>query len=112
MNYLPSKELVSEVLDTTITELAFKNNYVEYTSSISGNPYCYITYDKINIYELAYMCKVWAKSQKLFILSLPSPNEGLEGYWANLTNNTHRAFAATEPEAIFAACQWIIDNRS
>ena len=61
-------------------------------------------------HKVAHKCKEWAKSQKLFILSLPSPNEGLEGYWANLTNNTHRAFAATEPEAIFKATSYIMEQ--
>ena len=125
MNYLPSKELLSEVLDTTITELAFKNNYVEYTSSISGNPYCYITYDKINIYELAHMCKVWATENKYTILTEDMyPN----GYFAYVLSNKesienygylceHKVIKdiphnKTEPEAIFKACQWILDNRN
>ena len=117
MNYLPSKELLGEVLDTTITELAFKNNYVEYTSSISGNPYCYITYDKINIYELAHKCKEWAYRQGYVLLS------GYSAYGVGLFFCSCKGWVSenydkkieithnTEPEAIFKACQWILDNK-
>ena len=113
MDYLPSKELLSEVLGHKIWKVMDCNmgtlRYCIYPNK-GDEPSEYMF--PINIHELAHKCKEWAKSQKLFILSFPSPNEGLEGYWANLTNNTHRAFAATEPEAIFQACQWILDNRN
>ena len=110
MDYLQSKELLSEVLGKEVTNIqkGCTENELKITAYFGNVRQSF----HINIYELAHKYKEWAKSQKLFILSFPSPNEGLEGYWANLTNNTHRAFAATEPEAIFKACQWILDNRN
>ena len=42
---------------TEITRLVPNKNYIEYTSEVTGNPYNYITHDKINIYELMHMCK-------------------------------------------------------
>ena len=113
MHYIPTKELIEEILKESINKIETnKDNYSIAKSTLRIHFNNSIYFQDINIYELAHKCKEWAKSQKLFIISFPSPNEGLEGYWANLTNNTHKVFAATEPEAIFKICQWIIDNRS
>ena len=107
---------------TEITRLVPNKNYIEYTSEVTGNPYNYITHDKINIYELAHLCKEWAVNL--------SPNKhALSSYprWGDIRNykKTNGSYyicqhlvsgvqfeAETEPEAIFKACQWILDKDS
>ena len=103
---------------TEITRLVPNKNYIEYTSEVTGNPYNYITHDKINIYELAHLCKEWAVNL--------SPNKhALSSYprWGDIRNykKTNGSYyicqhlvsgvqfeAETEPEAIFKACEWIL----
>ena len=107
---------------TEITRLVPNKNYIEYTSEVTGNPYNYITHDKINIYELAHLCKEWAVNL--------SPNKhALSSYprWGDIRNykKTNGSYyicqhlvsgaqfeAESEPEAIFKACQWILDRNS
>ena len=105
---------------TEITRLVPNKNYIEYTSEVTGNPYNYITHDKINIYELAHLCKEWAVNL--------SPNKhALSSYprWGDIRNykKTNGSYyicqhlvsgvqfeAETEPEAIFKACEWILEQ--
>ena len=105
---------------TEITRLVPNKNYIEYTSEVTGNPYNYITHDKINIYELAHKCKEWAVNL--------SPNKhALSSYprWGDIRNykKTNGSYyicqhlvsgvqfeAETEPEAIFRACEWLLNN--
>ena len=105
---------------TEITRLVPNKNYIEYTSEVTGNPYNYITHDKINIYELAHLCKEWAVNL--------SPNKhALSSYprWGDIRNykKTNGSYyicqhlvsgvqfeAETEPEAIFRACEWILEQ--
>lgn len=126
-----SKELLSEVLGQV---------YIDATRSIKdenkhfaiGNKHVLLGdkgfnhwNDSINIYELAYKCKVWATENKYTILTEDMyPN----GYFAYVLSNKesienygylceHKVIKdiphnKTEPEAIFRACQWILDNRN
>ena len=105
---------------TEITRLVPNKNYIEYTSEVTGNPYNYITHDKINIYELAHLCKEWAVNL--------SPNKhALSSYprWGDIRNykKTNGSYyicqhlvsgvqfeAETEPEAIFKACEYILEQ--
>lgn len=76
----------------------------------------------INIHELAHKCKEWARAETYFI------NSG----WSEISNGwdvhmmkgefrlnkciaecsiNYRNIAQSEPEAIFAACEWILENQ-
>lgn len=105
---------------TEISRLVPNEHYIEYTYEVTGNPYNYITHDKINIYELAHKCKEWAANL--------SPNKhALSSYprWGDIRNykKTNGSYyicqhlvsgvqfeAETEPEAIFRACEWILEQ--
>lgn len=78
----------------------------------------------INIYELAHKCKEWAWNQEsyqiqsMFIhLEFKTAKELSEiPKCQAIVCNEHGKFvdffdAKTEPEAIFQACQWILDNK-
>ena len=122
-----SKALLSEVLKLDVKELEFnfKYNYIRYgywnscvnnrNEDISG-----VDYLKINIYELAHKCKEWVLKQGYYFST----------YSFNFDSNTeqeHRirlligndvvyfgndSSMETEVEAIFNACQWILDKDS
>lgn len=95
-----------------ITRLVLNKNYIEYTSDVAGNPYNYITHDKINVYELANKCKEWAYSTYgIMIQSYPYCGKGRADAIKGL--KVDEVFKEkTEPEAIFKAAQWVLDNTS
>ena len=119
MNYLPSKELLTEILKENVKEVYeigsnpnFKDNTLLFNLNGCGE-LC-----NINIYELAQKCKEWAYKQGYVILSGHSAY-GIGAFFCSckgwLSENYDKRIEInhnTEPEAIFVACQWIIDNRS
>lgn len=122
-----SKELLSDVLkesityielkgDTNYAQLGFKNSEIVYVGKVQKRK-------KINIYELAHECKQWAVSKGYSLYSgydklinkygvyvnllLLGDDESTIGGW-----DTEIYFIAnTEPEAIFKACQYIMENK-
>jgi len=92
---------------------------MEFTSNgFVGNSYLEILLEdytalNINIYELAHKCKVWAHTNNRELLSGIHNNIGYCEIRNLNRNNPHNKldhYANTEPKAIFAACQWILEN--
>ena len=118
-----SKELLSEVLghkeecDTVEITTCYSNMElgIRYTKQTET---CKLV-DAINIYELSYKCKEWAFKNGYTIESkldffFPEYNNGCiaRSYVANKEEGVVlREQSNTEPEAIFKACQWILDNK-
>ena len=123
-----SKELLSEVLEEDIFSIEEGISYIvggydtllHYRTS-SRFDIC----RTINIYELAHKCKEWASSYGYDLFShrfdanasyayldlgmknvIPSNNKYIfiGSYIQEFESNT-------EPEAIFKACQWILENK-
>lgn len=72
----------------------------------------------INIYELAHKCKEWAYSQGYILFSKIRLNSSLASCYFDTMgkhdyeDDYHNDFRAdTEPEAIFKACQWILESK-
>ena len=113
-----SKALLSEVLKERIIEVYkigsnsnFKQNTLLFKLYGSGE-LCHI-----NIYELAHKCKEWAKSKGFFILSGYDNTETPEAIINHIYSESgcycDESFEAeTEHQAIFKACQWILDKDS
>ena len=109
-----SKELLSEVLgkDAYPYDYAQNGRVLRYAFFESINRKRYI-----NIYELAYKCKEWAYKQGFVILSGHSAYSiGLffcscKGWLSENYDKQIEINHKTEPEAIFQACQWILDNK-
>lgn len=119
-----SKELFSEVLGDTIKE--HDRAFVEVVDSVKSGKDIHINYKRkdgiialyiINIYELMHLMKEWAWSQKYLLesgvtdtpfCSITNTNE--EDTYNNYLPD-ERTIADTEPEAIFKACQWILNNK-
>lgn len=126
-----SKELLSEVLGVFVYNLDFiqdNKQYFKFTSIEGSQDY---QVDNINIYELAHKCKEWAfkrgygvdsryyKSQRESKASKYLDDYDFESYKCvvahvckNTNNNvTHHEEYNTEPEAIFKACEWILNEK-
>ena len=108
-----SKELLGEVLKADIRKI---NN-----SILDGNLYYYKTFvkckSKINIYELAHKCKEWALSKGYIINSgATTSNDWSSTIYKVIKENPYikelsNTWEQSENEAIFRACQWILDNK-
>ena len=118
-----SKELLREVLGRkTITDIAGdgwgKDDEIAYW--FQDRVFC------INIYELAHKCKEWAYAKGYSIssaygfgddemsfsyASLDKIGVGLDTGSIENIDVFHSMATRDEPEAIFKACQWILDNK-
>ena len=111
-----SKELLSEVLGYEVEIRGFKDKFIpanfEYIKDM-------IDVKAINIYELAHKCKEWAYTKCNYTLeSTSNPFGGfckIEIYEIDIGkayNKPDDVYRGTnEPEAIFKACQWILENK-
>lgn len=104
-----SKELLSEVLKRNIEYTGNCGGQVEFKYLMGG-------YTTINFYELAHLCKEWAWNQGLILESghTNTPYCTIVDVSENSTMNLgeERFISDSEPEAIFAACQWILDQQT
>ena len=98
-----SKELLSEVLGINIKRVINLSsaNKVHYDGERGM--------DTINIYELAHKCKEWAKVQQYPIGSLVGSQCNIASFPESISGACF--YADTEPEAVYKACQWILDNK-
>lgn len=124
-----SKELLSEVLGVKIKDIYklgsnpnFGNNEVLY-SVVGNGDLC-----NINIHELAHKCKEWARKKGYILLTCPYEiynqycgNEDDFSYYTCYVNISehengidydYEFEAETENEAIFKACNYIINELS
>ena len=121
-----SKELLSIVLGIPLSHIRYNDTinlyeiFKENLFNWSDGSYGRWSNLEVNIYELAHKCKQWAVNL--------SPNKhAFSSYprWGDLRNyKKNNGFyyicqhlvsgaqfeAETEPEAIFKACQWILDK--
>ena len=106
-----SKELLSAVLEEKVIDIILLANEYELENNIFKS--------LPSIYELAYMCKEWAYSQGYILFSKIRLNSSLASCYFDTMgkhdyeDGYHNDFRAeTESEAIFKACQWILDKDS
>ena len=102
----PSKELLSEVFNTTVKNIELDRGQTE-VKIYRENTSCLGTY---NIYELSHKCKEWALNKNYEIWSV-SKNKGGEAQIEHFKNGTMAVRCGkTEPESIFQACEWILSQ--
>ena len=119
-----SRELLSEVLGTKTIQMnpiLENNNMVGYLVYGSQDTITQIrsNHKQINIYELAHKCKEWASKLGFHLTSHTISYEAVlsKGYCQthhvhHIDRESDKPFRGlTEPEAIFKACQWILDNK-
>ena len=104
-----SKELMSEVLNLNITYIERCNNSIVYKISV------YDREEEVNIYELAHKCKEWAFIRGYKIESKIN-EDSCQSHTIKRSYLCDEDWAIcfcceTEPEAIFKACQWVLNNK-
>lgn len=105
-----SKELLSKVLDKNIKYISdeLDDNLVPYEMPIDG-------WKTINVYELAYKCKEWAfnngYSILVDILGINNYQISMEDLTTGKPEYVKDSYNTSEPETIFLACKWILDNK-
>lgn len=137
MSEIISKELLSEItkrnihrVETSIDDYSIPENQVKYWCETTVVPFY------INIHELAHKCKEWAiknnredarnnSGNHFYINHIDSSHIGVfehyqccvgyrgldkDGDWSDI-QKCFSGKGMTEPEAIFKACQWILDNK-
>lgn len=99
-----SKELLSVVLGYEIIDISA----VDIDNDV---PFMHKDYTTayINIYELAHKCKEWAFNQGYKLASYKH-NQQYNFLCVDMCSLSFQFSGDTEPEAIFKACQWILDN--
>jgi len=98
-----NKELLSNVLGVEIYQINIIGNDVMYKIGTAAK----WTEKKINIHELAHKCKEWAYSKSYKIASYKSYNNWI---CKDPFKGDPYIGADTEPEAIFKACEWILEQ--
>lgn len=117
-----SKELLSEVLnkkviDDDISNIEIKDNTLtfieDYWDEDEGSGF--YRNHTINIYELAHKCKEWITSKDYYLSTFI--DFGVDNYFCKIKwfNSEYiiqnkKFIADTEPEAVFKAAQWVLDN--
>lgn len=117
-----SKELLNKVLNIEIVsyEMKQKNILAYEYNKVSKNQWSGKTFcnRSINIYELAHKCKEWALSKGYIINSgATTSNDWSSTIYKVIKENPYikelsHTWEQSEPEAIFRACQWILDKDS
>jgi hypothetical protein len=116
-----SKELLSEVLGIKIRRVVniSSPNKVDYDGEIG--------FDDISIYELAHRCKEWADKEAGYSLNIhfdgmsinPNKNYQTSDYKIEVVKHGSNYYCYksllfdidNEPEAVFKACEWLLDNK-
>jgi len=114
-----SKELLSEVFGFNISYIS---NDILRTVFFHQQCEQGLYEHEINIYELAHKCKEWAWSQKAIITLLTRNENGFKCILEHrfnmdfdgelfLYNENNNCVEISASEAVFKACQWILDNK-
>ena len=112
MDYLPSKELLSEVLGHKIWKVMDCNmgtlRYCIYPNK-GDEPSEYIF--PINIYELAHKCKEWAFNNGYYLNIYNDAIDVVLKKSCKIVENITDGSFKYSPMLVFKACQWILDNK-
>lgn len=121
---MTSKALLSAVLGYP-KSIPYDSGRKTYLLNLEGDPYINPTckptniyfqtdgpglgVNLINVYELAHKCKQWAKKTIGYEVTSSTTES-----WVNPQHNEFPDFyikEANEPEAVFAACGWVLENK-
>jgi len=115
MNKLISKELLSLVLDTKIEKFKI----------VEEDNMMYFGYTSLNLDTLGRLCKEWALKEGYCLVSSIHDNNNYESKYciceimkpvygsSSLYFPQENTIGSdTEPEAIFKACQWILEKEA
>ena len=100
-----SKELLSEVLGEDFEILSIKEHFVKirHLEAYTSVEWC--------IHKVAHECKEWAITKGWILHEVRNLKEYIVYFSGDCRNPSDDFRCDTEPEAIFKACQWILDNK-
>ena len=106
-----SNELLTEVVGLCCGVKSIRNSEVVYWFNCIDE----VRESSINIYELAYLCKEWASKHHYSVMSGWEMTHWGGAYRVDVFRNSDNILFSmstvkTEPEAIFRACEWILDQ--
>lgn len=129
-----SKKLLSIILNKNIlkifyTKESLRNIFIrendilfEYENNLEGSSY--LSKNPINVYELMNKCKIWALKEGYCLMSCIHDNGSYEKEYSvcevlkpiygssSLFDQLYQTpSATTEYEAVFKACEWILENK-
>ena len=113
-----SKELLSVVLGIPLPHIRYNDTtnlyeiFKEDLFNWSDGSYGRWSNLEVNIYELAHECKEWAISKEWILHEVRNLKEYIIYFGGDYREPSDDFRAETEPEAIFKACQWILDKDS
>jgi len=101
-----SKELLSDVLEEKVVRVHIMEN-MTYIYFLDSNQEYFM-----NIHELANKCKEWASIKGFRLTSFQDLEDGCCEVSESISYPPclFSQICKTEAEAIFEACQWILDN--
>lgn len=115
-----SKELLSEVFGVEVKgEILVQKEYDEMNGGeLEWDVICF-NFSKYPLHYVAHKCKEWAYENEFDIRSYVGKYQDSNTWFGsvlitsiNFEKLNHRGFVEfTESEAIFKACQWILDNK-
>jgi len=108
MSEIVSKELLREVLDDDVLRIG-SFNYPRL--EIEVQRYSYKDWLAINIHELAHKCKEWALEKDCQLVSCIKKDRSMCDIYSNTFDCKFTHYADSEPEAIFKATQYILENK-
>ncbi len=112
-----SKELLSVVLGIPLAHIRYNDTtnlykiFKEYPFNWSDGSYGRWSNLEVNIYELAHKCKEWALEHDCELLScIRSKDRSICDIYSDKYNCKFTHYADTEPEAIFKATSYIMEQ--
>lgn len=106
---LPSTELLSAILSKTVTHIQNGKESNELCFMVNGETHGVF----LNIYELTFKCKEWVLTTGYFLESgLPYKTRATSALFNDYGGFKEGFEAPSEPEAIFLACQYILDSQT
>ncbi len=101
-----TKELLKEVLGMYATpyDITQKDSKLFFSWDNSSGK----ASSDVNIYQLAHMCKEWAFDNDYSISSYKEKSSQGNMYRVSVNNGNMSTARKTEPEAVFAASEWIL----
>ena len=107
-----SKELVSEVLGLNVVyteSCEYRDGIIGIWTDMNTKPI-----EEINIYEFVYKCKVWVFNKyKIYLSSELGEDSEVSLFWTanfKIKKENKSFYGNTEIEAIFLACEYILNN--
>jgi hypothetical protein len=114
MKNIISSRLLGNVLGCECTKSYFEDNHnlvhYFYEYDVTWSELRQHQKDTINIYELAHKCKEWALKHDCELLSCVKSTRSICDIYSNLLDCKFTHYADSEPEAIFKACEWILNE--